>query len=66
MLALFIYQGFAIAIKLLEIKLNAFVDSVQLQTRADYDYRINLMKFLAFQQLSLSLSLSLCFSRFSL
>ena len=40
------------------MKLNAFGDFVQLQTRADYDYSINLMKFLAFQQLSLSLSLS--------
>ena len=61
MLALFIYQGWAIAIKLklLEMKLNAFGDFVQLQTRADYDYSINLIKFLAFQQLSLSLSLSL-------
>ena len=46
------------------MKLNAIGDFVQLQTRADYDYSINLMKFLAFQQLSLSLSL--CFSRFSL
>ena len=68
MLALFIYQGWAIAIKLklLEIKLNAFVDLVQLQTCADYDYSINLMKLLAFQQLSLSLSLSLFLSFFSL
>ena len=37
------------------MELNAFADFVQFQTRADYDYSINLMKFLAFQQLSLSL-----------